>query len=83
MRYNKSIRKSIMIWVSISMPLALFQFWPFTLVFFILGGIATGIITVITGYGINFFLVLVIEYLLMVAILFAALYVQERRFDKK
>jgi len=69
--------------VIIGVSLGLLQFWPFTLVFFILGGIATAVISAMTGYMADFFLVLFVEYILMVSIMFLALYVQGRRFDKK
>lgn len=78
---DKSMHRSLMFGAIIGVSLGLFQFWPFALIFFILGGITTGVISVMTGYMVNFFLVLVIEYLLMVSIMFA-LYVYGRRGKK-
>ena len=83
MNQTKSVRRLIMFSVVIGLSLGLFQFWPFTLVFFLLGGIATVIVSATTGYMVDFFLVLIVEYLLMVSILSFALYVQGRRFEKK
>ncbi len=79
---NKSICRSVMFGAIIGLSLGLFHFWPFTLVFMLLGGIVAVVISVITGHAINFLLVLVIEYLLMVSIMFIALYVHGRRNDK-
>jgi len=75
MEHNKNIRRSVTIGVIIGISLAPFQFWPFTLVFMILGGIATGIITALTGYMINYFLVLLVEYALMLIIMSIAIYI--------
>ncbi len=66
----------------IGVSLVLFQCWPLALMFFILGGIATGIIAALTGHVVNYFLVLLIEYILMLLVLSIALYVvKKRRFD--
>ncbi len=83
MQQNNSVRRAAMFGAFIGVSLGLFRFWQFTLIFFILGGIATALISVMTGYMVNFLLVLVVEYLLMVLIMFIAMYVHRRRFDKR
>lgn len=75
----KNIPKPLMFTVAFGVALGLFQFWPFALIFFILGGIATIVVGAIIGQEVNYFLVLFIEYLLMaLAVFFALLYVQRR-----
>jgi len=74
----KNIPKSLMLTVALGVTLGLFQFWPFTLIFFTLGGIATLTISVLIGQEVNYFLVLLVEYLLMAFAMFLGLYMQGR-----
>lgn len=67
----------VMVGTIIGISFDLFKSRLFTLVFLVLGGIATWIITTTTNYITNFFIVLIVEYLLMIIILSAGLYVQK------
>ena len=61
--------------VILGVSLGLFQFWPFTVAFFLSGAFATIIINVTTGYMINFLAVLIIEFALIIATISVALYI--------
>jgi len=50
----------------------LFNLWPFTLIFFIVGGIATLAINFATGYTVNYFLVILAEFVILVIIMAVA-----------
>ena len=80
MQYN--YRCGVIFTVALAMTLAMFQFWPFLLIFLILGTVATFVISAITGYMINFFLVLIIQFVLMVAIIYATALFQVKRGKK-
>lgn len=72
--------KSVMFGIAIGLPLvALFQCWPFLLIFILLGFIAAIIISAIVGQAVNILLILIVEYLLMAGVLFIAQYVSNRQ----
>ena len=73
-----NIRKSMMLGMAMGVPLGLFKFWPFTVVFLLLGILATIVISAIIGTVVNFLLVLFIEYLLMASAIFIALYIKDK-----
>ena len=74
MNRNRSIHRLMVVGAIIGISLAPFQFWPFTLVFLILGAIATGVITALTGYVINYLLVLFIEYIILMLLILSIVF---------
>lgn len=75
---SSNISKSLVIIGIVSATLALFQFWPFTLIFLLVGAIATGVISGIVGHPVSFSLILLTEYLLMLMIIFLVIYITSK-----
>ena len=83
MKTNQNIPKLLAFVAIVTVPLGMFQFWPFTLTFLIIGGVVAGIITALTGHVVNLFLVLVVEYLLMVSTIFLVFCMQGQNEKRK
>ena len=61
------------------LSIGLFQFWPFTLAFLLVGGLASLIVDVMVGHMVSFALVLLVEYMLMLAIFFMVWHIKMRK----
>jgi hypothetical protein len=69
--------------VALSIAIALLQFWPFIIIFFVLGGVATVIIGLLSGQEINYFLILPVEFLLIVVTILCIIYVRAVKNSRK
>ena len=83
MRRGKKELIAKIIGSTMGLSIGLFKFWPFTLIFLILGIIAHEAISAVSGSTINFFIVLIIEYLLMTAIISVVFYIVKRRHEMR
>ena len=81
--YSRDVHRSVTFGVVLAMSVSVFGFWQFTLAFMILGGIATIAISELTRYEINSFVVLLIEYVVMLIGMFISMNVAKRRLSKE
>lgn len=79
MKDNKGMRLVIMIALATAMSFVLLQNWLFFSVFLVLGMVATIIINVTAGYLlVNPLLVFVVEYLLLLSVVFILFFMSGR-----